>query len=163
MGYNFGYVIASGTIFNSRGWVFGVKLSDEVIADYEVLRNIVIHGNHFLAFYIWGAHWRHLANTTEPSVCGSDAALCQITLTTCFMIKLLRQPARPGNSNRKIQIINWFKLQHFSHWFDYMKIRFTAIWLGMKKIWVRNRTKCTVPGISMGMSKQYISVTRCRA
>jgi len=30
------------------------------------------------------AHWRHLANTTEPSVCGGDAALCQITLTTCY-------------------------------------------------------------------------------
>jgi len=29
------------------------------------------------------AHWRHLANTIEPSVCGGDAALCQITLTTC--------------------------------------------------------------------------------
>jgi len=34
-----------------------------------------------------GAHWRHLADTTktnatEPLVCG-DAALCQITLTTC--------------------------------------------------------------------------------
>jgi len=41
------------------------------------------HGNHFLAFYIWGAHWRHLANTTELSMCGGDAALCQITLTTC--------------------------------------------------------------------------------
>jgi len=27
-----------------------------------------------------GAHWRNLANTSEPSVCGSDAALCQITL-----------------------------------------------------------------------------------
>jgi len=27
-----------------------------------------------LAFYIWGAHWRHLPNTTEPSVCGSDVA-----------------------------------------------------------------------------------------
>ena len=40
----------------------------------------------FLAFYIWGAHWRHLKNTTEPSVCGGDAALCQITLTTCFDI-----------------------------------------------------------------------------
>jgi len=26
----------------------------------------------FLAFYIWGAHWRHLKNTTEPSVCGGD-------------------------------------------------------------------------------------------
>jgi len=31
----------------------------------------------------WGAHWRHLANTTEPSMCGCDAALCQITLTSC--------------------------------------------------------------------------------
>ena len=40
----------------------------------------------FLAFYIWGAHWRHLKNTTEPSMCGSDVALCHITLTTCFYI-----------------------------------------------------------------------------
>jgi len=31
-----------------------------------------------LAFY-----WRHLANTTELSVCGGDAALCQITFNTC--------------------------------------------------------------------------------
>jgi len=30
-----------------------------------------------------GACWRHLANTIEPSVCGGDSALCQITLTTC--------------------------------------------------------------------------------
>ena len=30
---------------------------------------------------IW-AHWRHLANTIEPSGC--DAVLCQITLTTCY-------------------------------------------------------------------------------
>jgi len=28
------------------------------------------------------AHWRHLANTIEPSVCYDNAALCQITLTT---------------------------------------------------------------------------------
>jgi len=28
------------------------------------------------------AHWRHLANTTEPIVCGGDAVLRQITLTT---------------------------------------------------------------------------------
>jgi len=41
------------------------------------------HGKQFLAFYIRGAHWRHLGNTTEPSVCCGDAALCQITLTTC--------------------------------------------------------------------------------
>jgi len=31
-------------------------------------------------------YWRHLANTTEPSICCGDAALCQITLTTCFII-----------------------------------------------------------------------------
>jgi len=30
------------------------------------------------------AHWRNLVNTIEPSVCGGDAALCQITLTTCY-------------------------------------------------------------------------------
>jgi len=40
----------------------------------------------FLAFYIWGAHWRHLKNTTEPFTCGGDAALCQITLTTCLSL-----------------------------------------------------------------------------
>jgi len=27
----------------------------------------------------WGAHWRYLANTTDISVCGGDAAFCQIT------------------------------------------------------------------------------------
>jgi len=34
-------------------------------------------------FLHMGSHWRHLANTSEPSMCGGDAALCQITLTTC--------------------------------------------------------------------------------
>jgi len=29
-----------------------------------------------------GAHRRHLANTTEPPVCGGDATCCQITLTS---------------------------------------------------------------------------------
>ena len=33
----------------------------------------------------WGER-RYLVNTTEPSVCGGDAALCQITLTTCWNI-----------------------------------------------------------------------------
>jgi len=31
-----------------------------------------------------GAHWRHLANTIEPSTFGGDAAFCQITLTIHF-------------------------------------------------------------------------------
>ena len=31
-----------------------------------------------------GGHRRHLANTVKPSVCGGDAACCQITLTACL-------------------------------------------------------------------------------
>jgi len=34
----------------------------------------------------WGAYWCHLANTTEPSMCGDNAALRQITLTTCLNV-----------------------------------------------------------------------------
>ena len=29
----------------------------------------------FLSFYMCGVHWRHLANTTESSVCVGDSAL----------------------------------------------------------------------------------------
>jgi len=32
-------------------------------------------------------HWRHLVNSTEPSVCSGDAVLCQITLTTCLNVE----------------------------------------------------------------------------
>jgi len=42
MGYNFGCMIASDTVFDSRGWVFGVRLSDEDIADFEVLRDVAM-------------------------------------------------------------------------------------------------------------------------
>jgi len=34
-------------------------------------------------FLYMGARLRHLKNTTEPFMCGGDAALCQISLTTC--------------------------------------------------------------------------------
>jgi len=37
--------------------------------------------------YYIGAHWRHLANTIEPSMCGGDAALCQITLTSWLLFQ----------------------------------------------------------------------------
>ena len=40
--YNFGCMIASDTQFDSMGWVFGVKLSDEDIADFEVLRHVAM-------------------------------------------------------------------------------------------------------------------------
>jgi len=29
------------------------------------------------------ARWCHLTNVIEPSMCGRDATLCQITLTAC--------------------------------------------------------------------------------
>ena len=32
-----------------------------------------------------GAQWRHLANTSEPSMFDGNAAFCQITLTTCYL------------------------------------------------------------------------------
>ena len=82
MGYNFGCMIARDTLLDSRAQVFGVKLSDEDIADFEVLSDVAMAS--IFGFYVWGAHWRHLKNTTEPSMCGGDAALCQITLTTCY-------------------------------------------------------------------------------
>jgi len=35
------------------------------------------------AYISRGTHMHNLANTTEPSMCGGDAACCQNTLTTC--------------------------------------------------------------------------------
>jgi len=32
------------------------------------------------------APWHHLANTIEPSICGRDVALCQITLTSVVTV-----------------------------------------------------------------------------
>ena len=42
VGYNFGCMIACDTLFDSRGWVFGVKLSHEVIAEIECLRVVAM-------------------------------------------------------------------------------------------------------------------------
>jgi len=35
----------------------------------------------------WDAHWHHLANTTEPSLCGDDAALRHISLCLSSVIR----------------------------------------------------------------------------
>jgi len=34
------------------------------------------------------AYWRHLMSAIELSVCGGHAALCQITLATCYYTSL---------------------------------------------------------------------------
>ena len=56
----------------------------EDIAEIEILTDVAIAT--ILAFYIWGAHWRHLANTTEPSLCGGGVALCQITFDYLLVV-----------------------------------------------------------------------------
>jgi len=60
-----------------------VKLSHADIAKINVLTDVAL-ATICLAFYIWGAYWHHVVNTSEPSVCSGDAALCKITLTTCY-------------------------------------------------------------------------------
>ena len=47
-------------------------------------RSDLILAGSFDPYLHGGAHWCHVANTTEPSVCGGDVALCQITLTTYY-------------------------------------------------------------------------------
>ena len=53
------------------------------IADTLHLRDVAMATIFWLSTYGY-AHWRHMANTTETSMCGGDAALCQITFTTCY-------------------------------------------------------------------------------
>jgi len=45
VGYNFGCMRGSNTLFDSRGWVFGVKLSDEDIDKIEHLRVVAMATN----------------------------------------------------------------------------------------------------------------------
>jgi len=49
------------------------------------------------------AHWRHLANTIEPSVCGGDAVLCQITSIACYYYTPFTRYNRLSN-----RLYNWF-------------------------------------------------------
>jgi len=53
-----------------------VKQSNEDTADFEVLRDVAMAAIFWLS--MWGAHWCHLANMTEPSICSGDTVLCQI-------------------------------------------------------------------------------------
>jgi len=68
------------------------------------------------------AHWRYLANTIEPSVCCGDAALCQITLTTCSAGCLRFQPPSqrimsfPALSSRCCQCCKSFNFRPYKHW-----------------------------------------------
>jgi len=50
------------------------------IADTLHLRDVA------MATMFWLSMCRVHNGATEPCICGGDAALCQITLTTCFSV-----------------------------------------------------------------------------
>jgi len=54
-----------------------MKLSD------EACHEDILPWQPFFGFLCMRCTLCHLVNTTEPSVCGSYVALCQMTLTTC--------------------------------------------------------------------------------
>ena len=58
VGYNFGCMIASDTLFDSRGGFWGYPMKT---ADFEVLKDVCCHGNRFW-LSIYGVHigatWR---------------------------------------------------------------------------------------------------------
>jgi len=62
-------------------WVVGQQNADT--ADTLQLRDVMLW-QPFLAFCIWGEHWCHLVNMTEPFVYSGDADSRQITLTSCY-------------------------------------------------------------------------------
>jgi len=89
-----GYIpstIASDTLFDSRGWVFGVKLSDEDIADFELLRNVAMAI--IIAFWlcIYGVHivatWRIRLNRPCAAAMRPYIKLLSSVFTTYYRIK----------------------------------------------------------------------------
>jgi len=62
--------------------------------------------NHELHF---GAKWRPLSNTIEWSVRGNDAALCQITLTTCYTVRHCISDQCPRCT---LRLAEWLQLGH---------------------------------------------------
>jgi len=55
------------------------------------------HVNHFLAFCIWGAHWPHLTNMTEPvhvrQRCGDHLFLIVVTVVVVVVVTVAVQLA----------------------------------------------------------------------
>ena len=62
MGYNFGCMIASNMLFDSRSGFLGVKPSDEDIADFDVPRDVATATIFWLSIGLYGVHigatWR---------------------------------------------------------------------------------------------------------
>ena len=50
------------------------------------------------------ARWRHLFNTVAPSMCGSDAAFSQITLTTSTLVLVIYKLQHCLESNERMPL-----------------------------------------------------------
>ena len=59
------------------------------------------------------AHWRHLANTTEPSICSGDEALYKIIMTTCLTRSTgtVHTSTNACLTNVTIRIWIWIRIQ----------------------------------------------------
>jgi len=60
------------------------------------------------------AHWRHLSNTTEQSVLGDDAALCQVTYSTCYYYFKLFKMCSNTLLNSRYCLIREFPVTKFT-------------------------------------------------
>jgi len=76
------------------------------------------HGNHFLAFYIWGAHQRHLANMTVTICVWQWCGLMSnyFELTTCFIW-----------CYRLLRCFSWWQCQAFIHWLWWLWVLFLPL------------------------------------
>ena len=81
VGYNFSCMIASDMLFDSRGG-FSRSCYPMKTADFEVLGDIAMATIFWLSTY--GVHIGATWQIRVLSMCGGDAPLCQISLTTCW-------------------------------------------------------------------------------
>jgi len=81
VGYNFSCMIASDMLFDSRGG-FSRSCYPMKSADFEVLGDIAMATIFWLSTY--GVHIGATWQIRVLSMCGGDAPLCQISLTTCW-------------------------------------------------------------------------------
>jgi len=124
----------------------------------------------FLASYIWGAHRRHLANTTEPSMCGGDPGLCQIALTTCLWLKVKSSPTSENIQQYKIirgQVRRTIKTTRCQSWQTFVssinsRTSIKRVWNMINKISGKRSPACRSKTFASGRQRFYNSRRHCR-
>jgi len=94
MDYNFDCMIASDTLFDSRGWLFGAKLSDEDIVNFEVLRDVAMATVLGFLYPGWGCTLAQRGKYDTTVDVRRRCGLLSNTLTTCSIITTIITPQR---------------------------------------------------------------------